>query len=207
MIGIYGGSFDPIHYGHLRAAWECYEQLQLDKVVFVPSKNHPTKQPAYATVAQRLHMLNLAIADNNKFEINDFELQQDTKTYTIDTLIALQQIYDNHTLAFIVGTDIFAKFDTWHRWQELINYSHIIVVSRPGHTFNPSKTLAEYIAQHQCDNITKLTESDRNKIIFVPIALLDIASSEIRRQLQQGCNPNYLLPTKVLNYIKQQYIY
>src|SRR3990167_8466433 len=132
MIGIYGGSFDPIHNGHLRAALETCEQLQLQKILFIPCYHHAFNKCLHASSEQRLAMLQLAIQGNSLFTVDDREINQPSTSYTIDTLISLHKEYPKQKFALIIGTDAFLQFHQWHRWREILHYANIIILHRPG---------------------------------------------------------------------------
>lgn len=206
MIGVYGGSFDPIHFGHLLAAQTCIEQLSLEKVLFVPCHQHPFGKQFVASEQQRLDMLQLAIAKNPLLDIDQRELQQEKTSYTVDTLTSLQQDYPDQKLALIMGIDAFAHLPSWHRWQEILELAHIIVLPRPGFTLPESGELHDYLKQRHCADLSTLTEST-SQIVILDAALLEISSSEIRGLLAEGQSPRYLLPELVLDYIHDQGIY
>ena len=206
MIGVFGGSFDPIHFGHLLAAQTCIEQLSLKKLLFVPCHQHPFGKQFSASNQQRLDMLQRAIADNQLLAIDDRELHSEQTSYTFDTLNALAQDYPEQKLAFIIGIDAFANLPSWHRWQEILELAHIIVLPRPGFILPESGELYDYLCQHYCVDPKTLADST-SKIVIIDAPLLEISSSEIRDMFAKKQNPRYLLPNKVLNYIKEQHIY
>ena len=150
-IGLLGGTFNPIHFGHLRMAQELAESLNLDEVRFIPSANPPHKHAPLVSAEQRATMVRLAIADNPLFKFDDRELNRTGASFTIDTLVSLRdELGEKTSLVLIMGSDAFIKFDTWHRWQEIIKLCHIALVQRPDKkpTEALSKTLALFLEQH-----------------------------------------------------------
>lgn len=206
MIGVFGGSFDPIHFGHLLAAQTCIDQLSLKKLLFVPCHQHPFNKQFSASNQQRLEMLQLAITDNQLLAIDDRELQNQQTSHTFDTLSSLAQDYPDQKLAFIIGIDAFANLPRWHRWQEILELAHIIVLPRPGFTLPESGELYDYLSQHYCASLSTLVDST-SEVVILDAPLLEISSSEIRDMLAEEQNPRYLLPKTILNYIKEQHIY
>lgn len=206
MIGVYGGSFDPVHFGHLLAAQTCIEQLSLEKLLLVPCHQHPFGKQFSASNEQRLDMLQLAITSNPLLAIDDRELNNAQTSYTFDTLTSLAKDYPEQKLAFIIGSDAFSNFLSWHRWQEILELAHIVVLPRPGFTLPKSGELYDYLCQHYCNDVSTLNHNT-SQIIIIDAPLLEISSSEIRTMLAQQHSPQYLLPEVVLEYITQQHIY
>ena len=132
MIGIFGGTFDPIHYGHLRPASEIRRTLNLDALYLVPAANPPHRPSPVATPAQRLTMLELALTEFPELQVDDRELQRGGISYTVDTLRSYRSQYPQAALALLVGTDAFDGIETWHQWQQLPELAHIVVMQRPG---------------------------------------------------------------------------
>lgn len=205
-IGILGGTFDPIHYGHLRLGLELCQQFNLQEVRFIPCQKPVLDKKAQATATQRLAMLKLAIANQTKFKIDARELQRLTPSFTVETLQAIRAEVGNVPLAFILGYDSFLSLPRWHRWQELTQLAHLIVVPRPGTT--NLELLPDFIDKNQ---VTKeyepLKTSPAGGIFFAEITPLAISSTAIREQLQAGLNPRYLLPESVLEFIKKHHLY
>ena len=137
-IGLLGGTFDPIHNGHLAIAAAEQQQQQLDQVQFIPCPTPPHRQTPSASIEHRINMIKLAIADQPQFQLNELELQRSGPSYTIDTLIALAK--PNQCLYFIMGADNYLKFEQWHRWQEIPQYCQLLVYNRPGYPTEMSKS-------------------------------------------------------------------
>lgn len=211
LVGILGGTFNPIHYGHLRMAQELADGLGMDEVKFIPSANPPHKDSVTVSADHRAAMVKLAIADNPKFSIDELELKRDGASYTIDTLISLRETLGNDTaLCLMMGSDAFVKLNTWHRWQELLNYSHIILVQRPNQG-EPQETLPEelqtLLRDHYVEDVSELSKTNAGLINMQAISAHDISATQIRENLKHGVSVRYLLPKEVIGYIQQQQLY
>lgn len=206
-IGILGGTFDPIHYGHLRSALELYQQLDLQEIRFIPCQQPIFDKTAQATPSQRLAMLKVAITDQPHFVIDERELKRKTPSYMVDTLISLQQEFMQTPLCLIIGSDVLSNLDRWHRWQELIKLCHLIVITRPEYDLPQQGPVAELVKKHQIDDPAQLQKQLNGYLIQVKGTLLAISGTLIRQQIVTGSNPRYLLPDPVLQYIRQEKLY
>ncbi len=211
LVGILGGTFNPIHYGHLRMAQELADGLGMDEVKFIPSANPPHKDSVTVSAEHRAAMVKLAIADNPKFAIDELELSRDGASYTIDTLISLRETLGKDTsLCLMMGSDAFVKLNTWHRWQELLDYAHIILVQRPDNAkLQPPlhKEVQALLEAHYTEQISELSKENSGLINMQQITAQDISSSQIRENLKHGVSVRYLLPNNVAEYIAQQNLY
>ena len=209
-IGLLGGTFNPIHFGHLRLAQELADALQLDEVRFIPSANPPHKNQPSVSVQHRAAMVKIAIADNPLFKLDMRESNRDGASYTIDTLISLrEELGGNLSLCLIMGSDAFAKLDSWHRWQELLNYCHIILVQRPSKLVQTklSDNLTTLLQDNYTENISDLAEISAGYIHMQAITAQDISATNIREKLASNKSIKYLAPDNVLAYIQQQNLY
>jgi nicotinate-nucleotide adenylyltransferase len=209
LIGIYGGTFDPIHYGHLRTALEVKEALQLDELRFLPCRLPPHRASPGASPEQRLQMLELALENTGPgFIADDRELRREGPSYMVDTLTSLRQEYPESSLCLIVGLDAFYGLPSWHRWRELFNLAHVVVMRRPG-LAEPAWTgdLAELIQQRRTDDFAQLSAVLAGQLVFLEVTQLDISATGIRRLVADKKNPRYLLPDPVLAMIQQQGLY
>jgi len=206
LVGILGGTFDPIHYGHLRAAWEVSQSLQLKELRFIPL-NQPVHRPApVASITHRVAMLELAIKNIPSFKIDKREIDRGGPSYTFDTLTSLRKELPQTALCWLIGMDAFSQITTWHRWEELINLAHFIVLQRPGAQM-PNSGQVGGLLSHQIFDKTPLSRATHGCIWFEPITLLDISSTAIREQLAIQQEPYFLLPNSVLQYNKEHKIY
>ena len=208
-IGILGGTFNPIHLGHLRLAEELSMALNLDEVRFIPSANPPHKSAPSVSAKDRAHMVALAIEDNPKFQLDTQELARNGASYTIDTLKNLREDLGADTsLCLIIGSDAFVKLDTWHEWQALITYCHIVLVQRPQPNLSAlNATLETFLSDHYTDNNHDLLNNAAGFISMQAITALDISSTSIRNDLYTRKSARYLVPEGVLNYITQHQLY
>ena len=209
-IGLLGGTFNPIHFGHLRMAQELAESLNLDEVRFIPSANPPHKPAPLVSAEQRATMVRLAIADNPLFKFDERELNRKGASFTIDTLVSLRdELGEKTSLVLIMGSDAFIKFDTWHRWQEIIKLCHIALVQRPDKkpTEALSKTLALFLEQHYTEQVDDLHTAAVGSVTMQAITPLEISSTAIRRTLQHQGSARYLVPQNVLDFIASNHLY
>ena len=210
LIGILGGTFNPIHNGHLRLAQELADALNFSEVRFIPSANPPHKTAPKISAQHRAAMVQLAITDNPLFKLDTRELDRAGASYTIDTLISLQEeLGGSAALCLIMGSDAFAKLNTWHRWQALLDYCHIILVQRPASAtqLKLAEELSVLLHNHYTENISDLTTENAGYIHMQKITSLDITSTNIRAQLEAEVSPRYLVPDNVLEYIKNNKSY
>ncbi len=215
MIGVYGGTFDPIHFGHLRPVLDVINTLSLDKCHFIPCREpHHRAMPA-ASTKQRIEMIRAAIKVEPRFVLDTREIDRDGVSYTVDTLESIvTEISSEHGLCLILGVDAFIKFDQWHRWQSILDMCHLVVTHRPGWDVETlltqdqvSKTLGKVIKQRRIYNKDELKQSQAGKIIFQSVTQLDISATNIRALLAKNDSIQYLVPDDVITIIKNQEIY
>ncbi len=209
VVGLLGGTFNPIHLGHLRLAEELANALNFDEVRFIPSANPPHKPVPSVTAKHRAEMVALAIQNNAKFKLDTTELQRAGASYTIDTLKSLrEELGENTSLCLIMGSDAFVKLDTWHEWETLINYCNIILVQRPQPQKTPLNTILQaFLGDHYTENNDDLVNNPAGFITMQAITALDISSTNIRNDLSAQKSTRYLMPDNVLNYISQHQLY
>lgn len=210
LVGILGGTFNPIHYGHLRMAQELADALTMDEVKFIPSANPPHKDDVTISAEHRAAMVQAAISDNPLFTLDELELNRNGASYTIDTLISLRESLGKGTaLCLMMGSDVFIKLNTWHRWQELLAYAHIVLVQRP--QAQPQEKLPseleEVLRDHYTERHADLKDEKSGFIIMQKITAQDISSTHIRGLLQYGKSARYLLSKDVIAYIQKQKLY
>ena len=211
LTGLLGGTFNPIHFGHLRMAQELADALKLDEVRFIPSANPPHKAAPEVSAEHRVAMVKIATADNPIFKLDERELHREGASYTIDTLISLREKLGAKTaICLFMGSDAFIKLDTWHRWQELLSFCHIVLVQRPN--FSPEhaklpEVLEALLHEHYTENSLDLATKNAGLIHMQKVTALDISSTKIREMLKNGQMPRYLMPEKVINFIKQNKLY
>jgi nicotinate-nucleotide adenylyltransferase len=212
-IGILGGTFDPIHYGHLRLAEELAERLRLGEVRLVPSGTPPHRSAPTVTAEHRLAMTRLAAAGNARFKVDEREVRRAGPGYTFDTLNELRaEAGATQPLALLVGADAFLEFATWHRWHEIFGLAHVAIAHRPGSPVErwmermPQPLAREYSARLMQQPLA-IHLSPAGGIVVIPFTALDISATAIRDMLQAGVSPRYLLPGAVLDYIRSHGLY
>lgn len=206
-IGILGGTFDPIHMGHLRMALELHDTLDLTKVHLIPCYQPVHRKMPMASPAQRLEMVQCAIMNEPVLVADDREIRRKNPSYTIDTLLELRQEMPNTPLCLIIGIDAFLSFTSWHRWKEILDLSHLIVAHRPHYQLPLTGIVADLFKERLQSEIAYIHENAAGGILFRPITQLEISATDIRKQIAMGRNPRYLLPNSVYDYIKQHGTY
>lgn len=208
MHVIYGGTFDPIHHGHLRLALEICDRIGVNRVELVPCYIPPHRGNTGATAEQRLRLLELAIAGEPRLSVDDCELKRAGASYTADTLRQLRvQLGADEPLVMVVGTDAFASFDRWQEWQQIPQLAHIIVVRRPGPTLPPLGEPARMISERSVSDPQALFDAPCGLILELSPPLLDISATGIRECIADGRSPRYLTPDTVWSEICQQELY
>lgn len=210
LVGLLGGTFNPIHYGHLRAAQELADILNFDEVRFIPSANPPHKIAPEVSAKHRAAMVQLALSDNEIFKLDTRELVRTGASYTFDTLISLrEELGENVSLCWIMGSDAFVKLNTWHRWKEMLNHCHIILVERPNTEKQPALAdeLATFLQDNYTENVDDLHEKSAGYIHMQAITPLDISATKIRAALKIGQSARYLMSDKVIEYITKHQLY
>ncbi len=207
MIGIYGGTFDPIHFGHLRSALDVAEQLGLSKVLMIPSAQPPHRETPVVSVEHRWQMLQLALEGQQLMVADDREIQRKGPSYTYDTLTELRQEYNGEALCLIQGGDVFQKLHTWHRWQELLDLTHIVVMRRAGENVLWDALVEKRYSQCLTNDKTELEDVTIGKIIELDVVPLSISATQIRDKILMNKEIKYLLPDKVLAHIDKHKLY
>ena len=207
-VAIFGGTFNPVHNGHLRIAIELAELLEVDSLRMIPCALPAHREAPSASPEQRLEMLKLGIGEQSQLLADDLELCRDGPSYTIDTLRAIRaQVGDSTVIYLCIGMDVLASLDSWHDWQQLTDYCHIVVSSRPGYEVPQSGLLAEWISPRLCEDLQALKQSSAGKLHLCNLTMLAISSTVIRNKISAGEKVDYLTPAAVVNCIQQQHLY
>ena len=206
-IGIFGGTFDPIHYGHLRSAFEMMQVLRLSEVRFFPSGDPPHRGSTYATAQLRLEMVRAATSGQPGFVVDDREMRRAGPSYTIDTLISLRKEHPDASLGLIIGMDAFLGLTSWHRWDDLLDLAHIIVAHRPGWRAPDMGALGDIIDRHGTHHIDDLHDNSHGQIHIHAVTQLEISSTEIRDIVAAGRDPRFLMPDVVRDIIADNHCY
>ncbi len=206
-IGIFGGTFDPIHYGHLRTAFELQQAVNLDEVRFIPCGDPPHKSITAANAQQRFEMAEIAIFDHPRFIADDREVIRKGASYTVDTLESLRAEFPNASLCLILGMDAFLGLPNWYKWQRILKLANIIVAHRPGWRKPTDGRLKEILMDQGTAFPGELHWHHSGRIYIHAVTQLEIASSRIRDLVQAGNNTRFLLPDKVNEYILNSHCY
>ena len=206
-IGIFGGTFDPIHYGHLRTALELKTLLDLEKVHIVPVANPPHRTAPMSDGALRLRMVEAAIRDGPGFVADDRELKRAGVSYTIDTLASFRAELPGRSLCLLLGMDAFLGLPQWRRWKELTTLAHIVVAHRPGWQAPTSGMLGELLQERRAPSAAALASKAAGYIHVQPVTQLEISSTELRELLAAGRDPRYLMPDAVRDAIVRTHCY
>jgi nicotinate-nucleotide adenylyltransferase len=206
-IGIFGGTFDPIHYGHLRSAFEMLQALDFEEVRFIPCSDPPHRGVTYASASQRYQLVAIAIGGQDGFVADDRELRRSGPSYTIDTVAALREEFPDRPLGLIIGMDAFLGLPTWHRWDEILDFAHIVVAHRPGWKAPDIGVLGELIVEHGTHRVDELHARAHGLVHIHAVTQLEIASTEIRELVAAGRDPRFLMPDAVRDAILDMGLY
>ena len=204
MIGIYGGTFNPVHYGHLRTAVEVQEIFALDELRLLPCAQPAHRAMPEVSAVQRLQMLQLAVQDVPSLRIDTRELERSGVSYMVDTLAAIRAEILQVPVFLFMGMDAFNGLTSWHKWQELFTYAHIVVMTRPNFT---AEIHSDFIREKQVNDRRSLKSCVSGKIYFQPVTQMDISATMIRHIFADHKKPDFLLPESVINYIQMHHLY
>ncbi|MGH8212264.1 MAG: nicotinate-nucleotide adenylyltransferase [Rhodanobacteraceae bacterium] len=197
-LAILGGTFDPVHLGHLRAAWDAAEALDAE-VRLVPANVPPHRQAPVANAQQRVAILRAALAGQDRVLLDTRELDREGPSFTFDTLTSLRdEIGAQRPLVLLLGADAFALLPSWHHWHELFELAHIGVLMRPGHVPPPPDDLAAVIAARETSDVEALRASPAGRVLRIAITPLEVSATKIRALLREGREPRWLLPDALL---------
>ncbi len=208
MIGILGGTFDPVHFGHLRPALELLQQLPLTEIRLIPCRIPPHRGRPVASPEDRLRMVAAAVADEPQLIVDDRELHRDGPSYSVDTLLGLRaELGDTESLALIMGMDAFHNLSSWHRWQEIPNLAHLLVTYRPGAPVPRDGALGRWARAAQAGHVDTLCDRPAGGLLIWSVTQLDISATAIRDTVARGESVRYLLPDPVWAYIQTHRLY
>ncbi len=207
LIGLFGGTFDPIHYGHLRIALDIQQALGLTEVRMIPCYLPAHREGPSARAQQRLAMLHLAVANEPSLVVDEREFIRGGASYTVDTLVSLRADYPSDALYLILGSDAFEGLDQWHQWQRILSLAHIVVAHRPGWRGAAQSAMMTRLKEHYAEDVRDLLSVPYGKVITSPVTQLAISATRIRQMVKLGQCPRFLLPDSVFEYIKMNEIY
>lgn len=207
MIGIYGGTFDPVHFGHLRTALDVMQGIDLHQVRFIPLHRAVHREQPGVTGDLRRQMLAAAIHDQPGFLLDERELQRRGESYTVDTLTSLRMELGDRPICLLVGGDAFSQFLTWRQPLEILDLTHVVVMQRPGHGELVDPALKKLLSDRGTSEVDRLKMQPAGHIYFQPVTQLEISSTHIRQLLASGQSPRYLLPDPVIELISAHQLY
>lgn len=202
-IGLFGGTFDPIHYGHLRTAFELWEALGLAEIRFMPTGSPPHRDRTHAAPEHRLAMVQAAVSGQPAFKVDDREVRRTGVSYSVDTLTELRSENPDRSLCLLLGMDAFLGLPNWHRWRELLDLAHVVVAHRPGWKAPTSGPLGEVMVDRGTGAIRELHERVAGGIYVHAVTQLEISSTELRQSIAAGHDPRYLVPDPVRRIIRE----
>jgi nicotinate-nucleotide adenylyltransferase len=206
-IGLFGGTFDPIHCGHLRTAFELWQELKLAEVRFLPTGNPPHRAHLYADAQLRMQMVRAAIADQPGFLVDDREVRRGGVSYSVDTLTEMRAEHPQASLCLLLGMDAFLGLPGWHRWRELLELAHIVVAHRPGWRAPTMGPLGEIMVDHGTGSVRELHARPAGCVYVHAVTQLEISSTELRTLIVAGRDPRYLVPDPVRQIILETRCY
>ena len=208
MLGIFGGSFDPPHFGHVKTALALLEHFEFEQIRFIPCQQSPHKNKVYASAEHRWKMLNLIVNSQERLIVDNCELKREAPSYTIDTLIELREKFgENQSLVLILGMDAYLKFCQWHRYKEILSYCHLMLLQRPGYNLPESGCEKDYLDSCRVKDIALLADTACGSIYLSNLEKIDISSTQIRKTITDGEQPRYAIPGNIWSYIKRNKLY
>ncbi|WP_151172452.1 nicotinate-nucleotide adenylyltransferase [Pseudoalteromonas ruthenica] len=209
---LFGGTFDPVHIGHLNMANQCLNHFNSEQLFFMPNRVPAHKQASNISNADKLAMLRLAIASEPRFKIDERELHREGPSYSLLSLQELREELDSagnyqEPILFLMGLDSFNSFDSWYQWQQITSLCHLVVYQRPQERLDLSATLTQYLSQHQCQQGAALNNQRSGLVYFLPGPQLAVSSSEVRAKLQRQQPCEELLTPPVYQYIRDKRLY
>jgi nicotinate-nucleotide adenylyltransferase len=206
-IGLFGGTFDPLHYGHLRTAFELWQVLRLAEVRFMPTGSPPHRDEPLAPAQLRLDMVRAAVADQPAFVVDDREVRRAGVSYSVDTLTELRAENPKRSLCLILGMDAFLGLPNWHRWRDLLDLAHVVVAHRPGWRAPTMGPLGEVMVDRGTGSVRDLHEQLGGRIYVHAVTQLEISSTDLRQLIAAGRDPRYIVPEEVRRIIRETKCY
>ena len=207
-IALFGGTFNPVHLGHLRIATELAELLDVDEMRLIPCAIPPLREAPEVSAKQRMEMLELAIGNHSVLRAEDLELKRQGTSYTIDTVAQIRKERgDSEPLYLCIGMDSLRSLDSWHRWQELMDYCHIVVAARPESEEPHDGPVVDVINRTHTQAVQSMRQQACGLLAICELSMLPISSTVIREKIQQKLSIDYLTPQPVVDYIQQHHLY
>lgn len=207
-IAVLGGTFDPVHYGHLRSAVAVRDALLAKEVRMIPSLSPPHRDPPESSADHRVAMLKAAVEGEPGIVVDDRELYRDGPSYTVDTLRSLRsEVGTDTTIYFVMGADAFCTLDQWYRWQEIIDLAHIVVLKRPGFPLGIPDEMQSWMNDKTIVSGASPSDSPHGNVIFLELEQVLVSSTLVRRAIHQGSSTEEMLPAAVIQYIRCNSLY
>jgi nicotinate-nucleotide adenylyltransferase len=200
-IGLFGGTFDPIHYGHLRTAFELWQALRLAQVRFLPTGDPPHRGPTQASAELRLQMVRAAVAGQSTFVVDDREMRRSGVSYSVDTLLDLRGEFPERSLCLLLGMDAFLGMPNWHRWREIFDLAHVVVAHRPGWKAPITGPLGEVMVDRGTGSVRDLHQNKAGRVYVLAVTQLEISSTDLRQLIYANRDLRYLVPEAVRDLI------
>jgi nicotinate-nucleotide adenylyltransferase len=206
-LALFGGTFDPVHYGHLRCADEARRKLHLQQLYLLPAGTPPHRDAPRTTTRQRLDMLQLACREFPDLKIDDRETRRSGPSYMVDTLRELRAEGPGRSLMLLIGQDAANLLHTWHQWEELLTLAHIVVLTRPGARVEYRQDVARQIKNRSVDDVLKLFDTQAGLVAGLAVESIDISATSIKSIIRLGRSVRSMLPGSVLEYIRENSLY
>jgi len=206
-LALFGGTFDPVHYGHLRCADEVRQKLQLEKLYLLPAGCPPHRETPVASVKQRLEMLQLALAEFPFLQVDDRETRRSGPSYMVDTLQELRTKFPQRPLILVIGQDAANHLHGWHHWQELFGFTHLVILTRPGSRAEYRQDLAKNMLRRSVSDMQELLCLKAGRVLDMEVTSIDISATTIKSIIRLGRLPHSMLPDSVLDYINENRLY
>lgn len=207
MIGILGGTFDPIHYGHLRPAAQVLLALDLAEIRFIPTARPPHRKPPEASYEHRLRMVELAVAPHERLHVDDRESRIAGPSYTVLTLESLRAELGEQPLCLLIGSDAFREIESWYQWRRLLQLANIVVMERPGSPMSTVTPLLSWAREHVCRNKDEFADNSSGMLWLQHVDPQNISASRIRAMIEHGQSIADLVPHAVWDYIRRNRLY
>ncbi len=206
-LAIFGGTFDPVHYGHLRCADDARQKLKLKDLCLLPSGHPPHRLTPSATTAQRLQMLQLALTEFPQLLIDDRETRREGPSYMVDTLKELRSEGPQRPIMLLIGQDAANDLHTWHHWEQLFELAHIVVLTRPDTCLEYRRDLAEIIQNRACLEFEQLHSCVAGRVLQLEVASIDISATDVKKLICSGNTLKSMLPEAVIRFINENHLY
>jgi nicotinate-nucleotide adenylyltransferase len=206
-LALFGGTFDPVHYGHLRCADEVRKKLGLINLHLLPAGTPPHRATPLASVSQRLQMLQLALVEFPSLLLDDRETRRAGPSYMVDTLKELREEFPGRPVLLLIGQDAANHLDTWFEWESLFGLAHIVIMARPGSRREYRREITNQIDARLVSDARQLRRVEAGRVLAVEVTPIDISATAIKNLIQLGQLPRSMLPDSVLEYIDENHLY